>query len=72
MNISADVSCAFEPMYMSYMANTIINNIDLDIEMKKKSSDSTKKRYVNKSRIVDVQGFKLQIRLSEDEYDKIF
>ena len=32
MNIGADVSYNFEPTYMSYMANTLIDHFDISIE----------------------------------------
>jgi len=72
VNISVDCSYQFEPEYMSMMANLIIENIDMDIEMNKRTSEKTRKYWVDKIRIVNVEGVELKIALDGDHYDRFF
>ena len=72
MNIGIDVSYQFEPEYMSRMANLIIDNIDMDVNMVKREGVLTRMHYVEKIRSVIVEGVEIKFCLDGPTYDAIF
>ena len=72
VNIGVDCSYQFEPEYMSMMANYIIDHIDMDIEMEKRTNEKTRKYWVDKVRVVNVEGVELKLNIDGDSYDRFF
>ena len=72
MNIGVDVSYQFEPEYMSMLANSIIDKIDMDVELIKRSATKTKKMFIKKTRAVIVHGVSINMSLNDYWYDRIF
>ena len=68
MNIGADVSYNFEPTYMSYMANTIIEQIK---KRKDYHRDTLTKHYIDRERHVEFPDFKMTIKLSANDVKNI-
>jgi len=72
MNIGVDVSYQFEPVYMSYMANTLIDYFEMDLNVNQHSLEDNKKRYTKKPVDVDLFGVQIKVKLTETEYERIF
>ena len=51
------------------MANFIIDDIDMDINMEKRSNEKTRKYWVNKIRAVNCEGVELKINIDGNSYD---
>ena len=58
-NIGNDVSYQFEPTYMSYMVNQIIDKIDMDVKQVKRTAKKTKKMYMKKCQEVEIYSIDL-------------
>ena len=71
-NIGIDTSYQFGPQYMSYLANSIVSELDMDLDMEKRTFDQTETYYVNKTRKVLTQGIELKIKLNKASFDDIF
>ena len=56
MNIGVDVSYQFEPTYLSYMVNKIIEHIDVDPQFKKRTIEKTKEIWTKKVNTIEVYG----------------
>ena len=54
------------------MANTIAEHIDVDLHMEKRNYDATQTYWVGKRRHVHPAGVKLEITLSQSDYERIF
>ena len=61
VNIGVDVSYQFEPTYLSYMVNKIIEHIDVDPKFKKRSMEKTKDMWIKKMNHVQVFGTIIQV-----------
>lgn len=72
VNIGVDVSYQFDPTYMSYMVNKIIQHIDVDPHFKKRSMEKTKKLWTKKINTIYVAGVIIKVKLRERTYDSIF
>jgi len=57
---------------MAMMANYIIDYIDMDIHMTKRTNDKTRKYWVNKVREVNVEGVLIKITIDGEHYDRFF
>ena len=71
-NIGIDNSKQFEPVYMSMLADKIISYIDFDMNQYKRTFMKTEKYYIDKVRIVYVNGMPIKIKLNREVFDKIF
>jgi len=72
LRIGIDQQKQFEPIYLSKMINKIVENIPFDLLQVKRTHARTKKRLVNRVKIVNVEGVYLKLKLDEPTYDKMF
>jgi hypothetical protein len=64
--VGIDNDDQFEPTYMSYVVNRIIQGI-----LSKGASKFTEKRYIDRVASVDVEGVTIKVKLSAEEFFKI-
>lgn len=64
-NIGQDVLHQFEPTYMSYMINKIIDKTDMDVKCKSRTFEHTKHHLANKKYVVLIEGVEVTIKLTE-------
>ena len=55
---------------MSFLVDKIIHNIPFDFHRKKyKTSQINKKKFVNRKKVIEIEGVSLSINLTEKDYD---
>jgi hypothetical protein len=64
MRVGMDNSAQFEPTYMSYLANKVVKDVDLNME-------NVDLYYVNKERLIQVQGVIIKVAFGQEDFDAI-
>ena len=64
MRVGMDNSAQFEPTYMSYLANKVVKEVDLNME-------NVDLYYVNKERLIQVQGVIIKVAFGQEDFDAI-
>ena len=60
--IGIDNTYQFQPTFLSFLVNKIIVNIPFDFHQKKyKTKEKTKERFVNRKKVIDIDGVRLAL-----------
>lgn len=58
---------------MSYLLNRIIQKIPFDFyQLQSKTKEATKRRFVDRKKMIDIDGVKIAIQLTEKDYDHAY
>lgn len=72
LSVSLENAFQFEPKQMLALAERIINSIDFDFPMKKRSKAKTRSKFIDREQAFEVEGVRLKIKLNEEDYDNLY
>ena len=69
--IGIDNSGQFEPLYMKYLVDNITNSVKADIQAKGQNNNDHDSFYVDKERMVTVEGVSLKVCFTAEDFQTL-
>lgn len=73
ISVGIDNTPQFQPTYLSFLANKIIQFIPFDFHQKyNKTRRATKRQFINRKKFIELEGIRLAMTLQEKDFDKAY
>ena len=72
LRVGIDNSYQYEPLYVSKLANKLVQAINFDLDEVHKSKERTKRYYTKKQRSLRVEGVLIKVKLTPEDFDDAY